>query len=467
MTQSQTASRSMRIFIVIWFGQLVSLIGSGLTGFALGVWLYQRTGSVTLFALNTLCFILPQMLFSPFAGALVDRWDRRWAMILSDIGAGFSTLFLALLLFSGRLEVWHVYLATAINALFGTFQWPAYSAATTLLVPKKHLGRAGGMVQVGQAVSQLIAPAMAGALLVTIGLEGVILIDFVTFAFAVFTLLLVHIPRPETSAAGAAGKGSLWQEAAFGWKYIAARPGLLGLLIFFSVTNFLWGMINPLLMPMILQMTTADVLGYVASIVGVGMLLGTLVMSAWGGPRRRILGVLGFELIASLLTAVAGLQASIPLITAAGFGILFCMPIINGSSQALWQSKVEPDLQGRVFAVRRMIAMAASPLAYLLVGPLADGVFEPLMAVSGPLAGSIGRVIGTGPGRGSGLMFIVMGILSAGVTVVAYLNPRIRRVEDELPDAIADQASPAGASSDDPKAGEKAEKLKPATVVAD
>ena len=452
--------RRTRTFVIIWFGQLVSLVGSGLTGFAMGVWLYQQTGSVTLFALNALCFILPQALFSPFAGALVDRWDRRWAMILSDTGAGLSTLFLALLLFAGRLEVWHVYLATAFNALFSTFQWPAYSAATTVLVPKKHLGRASGMVQIGEAVSQLIAPAAAGALMVTVGLEGIILFDFATFVLAVVTLLAVRVPRPETSAEGAAGKGSLWKEAAFGWRYIVARPGLLGLLIFFSVNNFLWGMINPLLIPMLLQITTPDVLGYAASIAGTGMLLGTLVMGVWGGPRRRILGVIGFEMIAGLLIPLLGLRPSMPLITAAGFGIFFCMPIVNGSSQALWQSKVEPDLQGRVFSARRMIAMAASPLAYIIVGPLADNLFEPLLAVNGPLAGNVGRIIGTGPGRGSGLMFIVMGVLSIVVAVVAYLNPRIRLVEDELPDVVADE------TLDDRTAQKTAEVLEVAGVPA-
>jgi DHA3 family macrolide efflux protein-like MFS transporter len=462
----QAVPRRMRVFIIIWFGQLVSLIGSGLTGFGLAVWLYERTGSVTLFALNTLCFILPQLLFSPLAGALVDRWDRRRAMILSDAGAGLSTLFLALLLLTGRLQVWHVYLGTAVNALFGTFQWPAYSAATTLLVPRQHLGRAGGLVQLGEAVSQLIAPAMAGALLVSVGLEGIMVLDFATFAFAVLTLLAVRIPRPEISAEGAAGQGSLRQEAVFGWQYIVARPGLLGLLIYFSVINFLWGMVNPLLVPMLLELTTPDVLGFLASVVGVGMLLGTLVMSAWGGPRRRVLGVLGFELIASLLVTLIGLRTSIPLITAALFGAMFCMPIVNGSSQALWQSKVEPDLQGRVFAVRRMIAMAASPLAYVIVGPLADKVFEPLMALDGPLAGSVGRVIGSGPGRGSGLMFVVVGLLSLAATIVAYLNPRIRLVEDELPDVIADVDARAGSELDDGPARETVEKVKQVTVTA-
>jgi MFS family permease len=467
MVRDRVADHGMRVFVIVWFGQLVSLVGSGLTGFALGVWLYQETGSVTLFALNSLFFTLPQMLFSPFAGALVDRWDRRWAMVLSDTGAGITTLCLAVLLFAGRLEVWHVYLATLVNALFNTFQWPAYSAATTLLVPKKHLGRAGGMVQVGQAISHLIAPAMAGVLLVVIGLEGVMAIDFVTFAFAVFTLLIVRFPRPEASAEGVASKGSLLKEAAFGWRYIRARPGLLGLLAFFAAINFLGGMIFPLLVPMILAMTTPDVLGYVASIAGVGMLVGTLVMSAWGGPRHRIHGVLGFELLAAVLTIALGLRPSIVLVAVAGFGVLFCMPIINGSSQALWQSKVHPDLQGRVFSVRRMIAMAASPLAYIMVGPLADGVFEPLMAVNGPLAESIGRFIGTGAGRGSGLMFITMGVLSVVVTVVAYLNPRVRLVEDELPDVIPDVDADTKITGDGQVDSEMAEQQTAVTAWAD
>jgi len=184
----KTIFKEMRVFGVIWSGQLVSTIGSGLTGFALGVWIYQKTGSTTLFALNMLAFALPNLLVSPLAGALVDRWDRRWAMIFSDTGAGISTLVVALLFVSQRLEVWQVMLVTAAISAFSTFQWPAYSAATTMLVPKEQLGRASGMVQIGEAISQLISPALAGALFVTAGLGGVVLVDFVTYLFAVGTL---------------------------------------------------------------------------------------------------------------------------------------------------------------------------------------------------------------------------------------------------------------------------------------
>jgi MFS family permease len=254
----------------------------------------------------------------------------------------------------------------------------------------------------------------------------------------------------------------LWQEAVFGWKYIVARRGLLGLLIFFSVSNFLGGMAFPLLTPLILGMRDADTLGYLFSVVGVGMLAGTLVMSAWGGPKRRVVGVLGFSAISGVFVFTAGLQPSIPLIAVSIFFIMFTMPIINGCSQALWQSKVAPDLQGRVFAVRRMIAMSASPLAYVVVGPLADNVFEPLMAVDGALAGSVGNVIGVGPGRGSGLMFIVTGLLTIVASLAAYLYPRTRLVEDELPDVVVETAQPAA----DAPAGKAVDELGPVSVPA-
>jgi len=427
-------TKGMRTFFVIWSGQLVSTIGSGLTGFALGVWIYQETGSVTLFALNMLAFAVPNLVVSPFAGALVDRWDRRWVMIMSDTGAGLATLSIAALYMTDNLAVWNIILATAFNSAFSTFQWPAYSAVTTLLVPKDQLGRAGGMVQIGEAISQLLAPAAAGVLFVTVGLGGVIAFDFATYIFAVLTLLFVRIPSPERSEAGKEGQGSIWKEALFGWTYISARAGLLGLLLVFAAFNFVSGLILPLITPMILDMTSADMLGYLMSIVGVGMLLGTLVMSAWGGPKRRIHGVLGFLMLSGFFTSMLGVSPLIPVMAVAGFGLMFTFPIINGSSQAIWQSKVDPDVQGRVFSVRRMIAWSMMPLAYIVAGPLADRVFRPLLMEGGALADSVGQLIGVGPGRGTGFMFIVVGAVSIVVAALGYLNPHVRNVEDELPD---------------------------------
>ena len=436
--RQSSITKGMRTFFVIWSGQLVSTIGSGLTGFALGVWIYQETGSVTLFALNMLAYALANLLVSPIAGVLVDRYDRRWVMILSDTGAGLATLSIALLYVSGNLEVWNIILATAFTSAFSAFQWPAYSAVTTLLVPKEQLGRAGGMVQIGEAISQLLAPATAGVLFVTIGLGGVILIDFVTYLVAVLTLLIVRVPSPERSEAGEEGKGSIWQEAIFGWRYISARAGLLGLLLIFAAFNFVSGLIMPLITPLVLDMASPDLLGYVFSIAGAGMLVGTLVMSAWGGPKRRIHGVLGFLMLSGLFTSILGISPFIPFLAAAGFGLLFTLPIINGSSQAIWQSKVAPDVQGRVFSVRRMIAMSMTPLAYIVAGPLADRVFKPLLMEGGALADSVGQLIGVGPGRGTGFMFVLVGAISVLVAAAGYLSPHVRNVEDELPDVMPD-----------------------------
>lgn len=441
MDQIESSSK-LRTFLVIWFGQLISTLGSGLTGFALGVWIYTETGSTTLFAINLLAFALPNLLVSPFAGVLVDRWDRRKVMILSDTGAGLSTVAVAVLYFTGGLQVWHVFLLTAINSGFNAFQWPAYSAVTSLLVPKEQLGRAGGLVQIGEAISALASPAIAGVLFVTIGLQGVVLVDFSTYIIAVLTLLAVRVPPPPVTEAGIAGRGSLLQEAAYGWKYIVARRGLFGLLMVFAATNFLSSLWNPLLPPMVLEMSSPQALGYLGSVVGVGMLIGTLVMSAWGGPKRRIHGVLGFLMISGLFEALLGLRPSLVLMAVAGFGAMFTLPIVNGSSQAIWQSKVAPDVQGRVFSVRRMIAWSAMPLAYLVAGPLADRVFNPLMMEGGTLAASVGRVIGVGPGRGTGLLFIITGSLTVLVAAAGYVYPRVRRVEAELPDALP-EAPPA------------------------
>lgn len=431
---SQPLARGMRVFTTVWFGQLVSLLGSGLTNFALGIWVYERTGSVTQFALISLFISLPLILLSPLSGSLVDRWNRRQVMIFGDSGAGLSTVVIALLLASGRLEIWHVYLTTLISSTFSAFQRPAYMAAVSQLVPKESLNRAGGMNQLGEAVAQLTAPMLAGVLLATIQLRGIILIDFATFLFALVTLLLVRFPDVTTTA-GEAQATSLLRQAAEGWNYITSRPGLLGLLILFTVANFLVGAVSVLVTPLVLSIASATVLGTVMSIGGIGMVLGSIVVSTWSGPNRQMNSVLGFMLLSGLCIFSAGLRASVPLYILVAFLFFFCLPFIRVSIQVIYQKKVAHDLQGRVFAVNGALTTASMPLSYAVAGPLADGVFEPLMAVDGPLAGSVGQIIGTGPGRGISLMFIFIGVILVLLTVTAYQYPRLRLVEDELPDS--------------------------------
>jgi MFS family permease len=389
-----------------------------------------------MFAINSLAFTLPYLLVTPFAGALADRWNRRWLMILSDTGAGLGTLGLFLLMSGNVLEIWHVYLLTALSSAFSAFQWPAYAAATTMLVPKEQLGRASGLTQMSEAISRLLSPAIAGALFLTIGLRGIMLIDFITFAFAVVTLMVVRIPHPTRTVTGTVEEGSFLREAVVGWTYVRARPGLFGLLLYFAVGNFFLAMIGPLILPLMLNLSSADVVGISSSIIGLGMLAGTLLMSTWGGPERRVNGILFFGGWIGVFLALAGVRPSIPMITLAAFGVMFGVPLASGCSQALWQGKVAADVQGRVFAVRRMVAASMSPLALVLAGPLADNVFEPLLMDEGALVGSVGRVIGTGPGRGTGFIFILLGMFLVVATLLAYSHPRLRHLEDELPDAI-------------------------------
>jgi predicted MFS family arabinose efflux permease len=432
------AHKGTRAFVLITLGQIVSVIGSGLTTFALGVWVYQQTGSVLRFALISLFAIIPEIVLSPFIGALVDRWDRRRVMIVSDGLAGLGTLAIALLLLAGQLAIWHIYVVAAISAACRAFQWLAYIASLPLLVPPEQLGRANGFAQIGQAVANLLSPALAGLLLIAIDLPGVILIDFSTFLVAVLAQLPVRIPRP--AAAPGDSQGPLLREALYGWTYMRVRAGLLGLMLLFVTTNFFISIVSVVITPLVLSFGSAADLGFALSAGGAGMLAGTLLLSAWGGPQRRINGMLGFLLLSAICLALAGVWPSTPVFAAALCGFFFGIALSNGCFQVIMQRKVAPDVLGRVFAVAGMLANAAIPLAYLVAGPLADQVFTPLLIENGPLATSVGRLIGVGAGRGIGLMFIVAGIINALAIVGAYLYRPVRLIEDQLPDvAVANE----------------------------
>lgn len=448
MSSSQrfAVTNPLYTFGLTWFGQAVSLLGSGLTSFALGLHIYQQSGSITKFSLASFCNLLPTMLLSPIAGALIDRWDRRRAMLLSDLGAGFGSILVWLLLMAGErgvlsLQPWHFYAPIAMSSAFGAFRFPAYYATTTLLVPKKQLTRANSLVDLAAGTTQIASPVVAAALVLRIGLKGVVLIDLATFGFAVTTLLIVRFPRPPESAAGRAGRGSLRSEMAYGWRFLRERPGLLRLLAFVTVSNLILALVTLLITPLILGFTNVQMLGVILSLAGLGMLAGGIVIGAWGGPKRRVRGILGFHMLAGIALLMAALPPTAPVVAAGAALYLFTNPMLASCSLAIWQSKVPPDLQGRVFAVRRMISLGAPPVAALLCGPLSDKLFEPWMAPGGALADSAGRVLGTGTGRGIALLFVVLGACVFLNVLLAYLSPRLRNVEDELPDAIPDHAS--------------------------
>ncbi len=433
--------KGMRTFFIIWLGQLASMIGSGLIGFALAVWIFEQTGQATPFALTALFSSLPRILLSPVAGAFVDRWNRRKIMLVSDSLSGIVTLVTALLLFTGRMEIWMVYLISFSGSVFGAFQQPAYTASIVMLVPKKQLTRANSLVQMGEAIANILTPVLAGILFTTIGMGGIILIDIVTYLFAVGTLLFVVIPQPARQIETASQKITVFKDIAFGWRYLSERGGLLGLLIYFAAVNFFLNMSSVMVGPLVLSFGSATGLGISQTAMGVGMLAGSLLMSIWGGPKKRIIPtVIGCIVLASLGFTVVGLQPSIIFVVAGLFILMFFIPFASGPSSAIFAAKVAPEVQGRVFATRTMISQSMMPLAFILSGILADRFFNPLLVVNGPLAETfVGRWLGVGQGRGIGLMMVCSGLILLVISGLAYAHPRIRNIEHEIPDAVSEQ----------------------------
>ena len=434
--ENKKPPHGMTIFILVAIGQIVSVTGSSLTGFALGAWVYQDTRSTTLFSLILLFTVLPSLLFAPLAGVLVDRWDRRRVMIAADSGAAVCTGLLMLLIHTGFLEIWHIYIIMGFNSLFSALQEPAFTASVSLLVPKEQLGRANGIIHLKTTSSYLLSPILAGWLLDQVGIVGVMAIDLITFLFAVSTVLAVRFPSPVTKDKDITLRTSLWKDMAVGWQFISARTGFLGLIILFGLGNYANLMTDTLMPPMLLELSSPTILGSVISTGGLGMLVGTLLMSAWGGPKKRIYGVLIFKTLAGLAIMAIGLFRSIPLIALATFFYYLPFPLVNGSDQAIWQSKVPPEIQGRVFSIRRMLAHSMIPLAYLSAGPLSDKVFKPLLSANGALASSLGQFFGIGPSRGIGLLIFLMGEIIVVLTLAAASDPRVRNLEEELPDAV-------------------------------
>ncbi len=437
----------MPAFTIFWLGQVISLVGTNMSTFGLTIWAYKTTGSATALSLVAFFYMLPLLVVSPLAGALVDRSNRKLMMIISDLASGLATIAIMFLYFGGSLQVWHLYIMAAFSGTFQAFQWPAFSAAITLMLDKSQYGRANGMMSLAEAGSGVFAPVLAGALLGLIGLGGILLIDVVTFVLAVSALLVITVPQPKTTQAGEQGRGSLRQESIYGFWYIIRRPSLLGLQLVFMVGNFISGIAYTLLAPMILARSGNDEVAFatVNSIGALGGVLGGVAVSIWGIPKRHVHGVLfGWILFGLFGVTPLGLSAAVVIWAAGNFFGTGLTPLINGSNQTIWQSKVAPDVQGRVFSMRRLIAWFTGPLSALIAGPLADYVMEPAMQSEGMLRQIFGPLVGSGPGAGMAVLFVVCGLATALVGVVGYLIPVIYHAEKILPDHDQDGQSPAG-----------------------
>jgi MFS family permease len=381
--------------------------------------------------------LIPMLVFSPLAGAVVDRWSRKKIMILGDLLAGLSTIFLLVLFVLGKMEIWHIYLISVVGGAGEAFQRPAYTAAISTMIPKKHYGRAQGMIGMVESATGIISPVAAGALLGFIGIRGIMFIDIATFLFAISMLLIVRIPQPLESAEGKTARGSMWRESAFGFRYLLKQRPLLYLLMSYAVLNLVLTFVFSIQSPMILARTGTNelLLGTVQMFFGLGGVAGGAVMSIWGGPKRRIRGVF-LNVIGTMLLGptLLGLGHSLPMWAAGAFFAVFFGQFASASSNVVWQMKVPHDVQGRVFAYRGMIASIASPIGMILAGTLADYVFEPMMQVGNWGADVFGRLVGTGAGAGMGLMMVLAGAVGVVLGLTGFIVPSIRNLEKLIPD---------------------------------
>jgi MFS family permease len=412
-------------------GQSISLVGAALSSFALGVWAYQRSGRVADYALVTMLALLPAILLLPLGGAVADRVGRRRIMLACNgIGALVMSTMVALLA-ADRLSITGVGILVGLLSAVTAFHRPAYLAAVAQLVPKPYLGQANALANLGPGIGQLIAPLAGGALITALGLTGVVVVDVLSLLAGFATLLAVRLPdrlfrrQEETFTRAIAG----------GWRFLVRRRPLMIMVGFFMVENYLAMLALAVTVPTVYAFSDATGVSIVTACGGLGAGLGALAMVLWGGSRRRALGMVGFVSGVGLGALLVGVQPSLPVAAAGSLVWYASLTVLNAHWLALIQVKVGLDLQGRVLATNQMLAVAMTPLAFLTAPPLAEAV-QPLLAPGGALADTVGRVVGVGDGRDSGLILVACGLLLAlwGGLGLAY-RP-LRRMEDDLPDAI-------------------------------
>ena len=404
----------MRKFSVLWLGQVVSLLGSAMTWFGFTIWAWEKTGKASALATISFFAFLPTVFFAPLAGALVDRWNRKLVMLLSDLATALGTLIIFLIYTFGDLQVWHIYVVSILAGFFTAFQYPACAAVVATMLSKEDYARGSGMLGTARALSGILAPTFAAALLVRVGLSGIMLIDLVTFLFAFITVILIYIPQPKQSSAGLKSKGTLWQEILFGFRYINASQSLRSFTSMFMLASIFLAIGATLMSPLVLSETqnNESALAAVQSTGAVGGIAGGILLSVWGGTKRRVHTILIGGAGACLLGILwVGMSHALLFWAIGSFFFAFFEPFVEGGNLAIWQSKVEADVQGRVFSARQLLVQIPYLSGILLSGYLAEAI---------PIAS----------------LLVFAGIAGALVFLVGYLFSHVREVEVLLPEPL-------------------------------
>ena len=433
LVEDTTTKSGLAFFYIMIAGLSLSTLGAATTGFSISLWILDNTDSITLFTLVAAVNTIPAILLSPVAGAYVDRWNRRKVLIIAEAGMGLSTLCLAAIYWQGLFHIKYIMLFGVLNSVCQAFILPALSASTVMMVPVEHLTKANGVRVISMGMAQLLAPALAGYLLGSIELKGIFVLALVGIALAVTSIVIIKIPQPLKMYLDKKKSGIL-SEMNIAWHYLLERRGLLLLLIFYAVVNFCVVSLNVLFVPLVRHFATVKEVGMVLSIGGAGILIGGVVTMLLGNIQHKILMSL---LMAAIISFAIVFSTIIPSIYSVGTGIFIItavFPLFMALSQTVWQQKLPAEVQGRVFGFRAAVIGATMPVAYILSGVLADGIFEPGMMPGGFLVTWFGAIYGIGEGRGLAVMAGIYGVLTLLAVILAIMHPRIRNLETELPD---------------------------------
>ena len=444
MQDAATVPTNLRTFLIIWVGQSVSVLGTEMTNFAFTLWVWELTGQATPLTLVLFFSRVARVVAAAVVGPFVDGrssflghyWTRKQLMMVGDAIAGCSTLILLGLLLTHQLAIWQLYVSAVLNGFFGYVQELAYSASMSMIVPKQHYARVTAMESyITYSGSEILAPILTGMLYGFVGLQGILCIDLVTFLVAIGTVTWIKIPQPPQNSVEQPPQ-HFWQELTFGFRYIWQRRSLFAILIFLLSTNLMATTVWAVHSPMILARSgnNATVLASVQAAIGVGGIVGAAVLSIWGGPKSRIHGLLLGSVLGEFSGMILGLARSQPIWMLSGFASAFFAPFFGSSNQAIWLSKVEPEVQGRVFAIRYLIAQITAPLGFAIAGPLADYWFTPAMSPGNLGAQWLGGWFGTGAGAGMAVQYTLFSGLGGLIGLGGYAFPSLRHVETLVPD---------------------------------
>jgi DHA3 family macrolide efflux protein-like MFS transporter len=426
----------MRRFGFIWSGQAVTLVGNSVLRFAFVVQAWTAGGQATKVVLLSMCALLPQVLLSPTAGALVDRLPKRLALQLPDIGGLAVVASLSAVYFSGNLRLWMIYLAVALLGTAAAFQYPALASAVPLLVRKEHLQRANGLLSTAKSTADIGGPALAALLIATTGFGAILWLDLASFVFAVVSVQLVRFPHQPAGQPGERPR-RLGADSLEGLRYLFSLPSLRALVLVNFTANLVMVFGYAVVQPMVLDRSGDDTsaLASVMTSIGIGGVAGGLLLGVWGGPKVRIrgmlLGIAGMCLTSQILMACSrGVVAW----CAAMFAGALLVPIVNGTFQAVLQTKVPPDRLGRVFGAVIFVSQISAPVAMVSSGLLADRVFESRAATGSGLVGLLQPLLGRGPGSGMATMLFIAGVCGTAVALWGMAHRPLRDIEALVPD---------------------------------